>query len=393
MTLNGSSMEELMTLSVGQLKALLKSHNIRFDDCFEKRELAQRAFEHHLSHSSNSPSSSTSASASTASSSPSASYTTATTTTTTSTTYHPTTPPQPTTTSTASYDFESMSIKQLKEFLQARAVSHSDCFEKRDLILKAQQYQHLPAAQPQHNTTPQPPPSPHSCSSHHSHQHQEQSSHDPYSSYSSSSSSSSSSSYQPPMPSVQEMEKMAIDMFRNQMIPMMVQQLKNVTIPAFTNTEEWGEFGISEIEIAELKFPTDKVVIEGINVAEILSNFAASRTLHIKIVEIDLSTKQFGWHYKKSSFPKMKDKGTAIASLKGGTVAMDLEMQLSSLLEYPPVPRGRATRCAVTFGSLKMKTGNTKAKFLYNAALGFFSDAIKKRLCAILQEFILSFNI
>jgi len=89
-----------------------------------------------------------------------------------------------------------------------------------------------------------------------------------------------------------------VDGVKEQMIPLVVQQLQQVTIPPINQEIDAPKlgpvsFGCDQITLSEVELPSEKVVV----------NFEGAK-IKVNITDISASLKQFSWFYRKEKISK-----------------------------------------------------------------------------------------
>eukprot|EP01089_Gocevia_fonbrunei_P018910 TRINITY_DN6516_c0_g1_i4.p1 TRINITY_DN6516_c0_g1~~TRINITY_DN6516_c0_g1_i4.p1 ORF type:complete len:352 (-),score=98.20 TRINITY_DN6516_c0_g1_i4:13-1068(-) len=165
---------------------------------------------------------------------------------------------------------------------------------------------------------------------------------------------------------------------KEQMIPVLLQQLKGLEIPEVDETVEAGKkfgpiaFGLSGIKVEEVEIPKDKVTME-----------LEGQQIELKIVEIKLDLQKFDWHYKKEKFPKLKDSGHATCGVSEVVVNVRLNWAIRN-----GSPNITVSLCEVKIGSLSLKISGTIASVVYNIIVAAFKKLIKAQLEKAMAEMV-----
>jgi len=167
---------------------------------------------------------------------------------------------------------------------------------------------------------------------------------------------------------------------KEQMIPILLKQLKEVELPEVSESIDAGKkfgniaFKISGMKVEEVDIPKDKVSIE-----------LEGQQVELKITDIKLNIEKFDWRYKKEKFPKLKDKGQASCGVSDVHVNVRLTWAVRN-----GNPSINVTLCEVKIGNLNVKISGTVASVLYNIILAAFKRLIKSQLESAMADMIKS---
>jgi len=159
---------------------------------------------------------------------------------------------------------------------------------------------------------------------------------------------------------------------RDVMVPLLKEQLEKTKLPPLDQQTEAASFGCGEISLELVEIPPEKIILD-----------LNGDIIAFKVPDIIASVKQFPWHYKKNSFPKIKDDGKATAKATGGSVFIELRVVPSDSGISLEVETS-----IVEIHKLDVKISGTKASFAYNFLISLFSSQIKRYLEQSLSELI-----
>jgi len=162
-------------------------------------------------------------------------------------------------------------------------------------------------------------------------------------------------------------------------IPIMLQQLSNMTVPSINEQIEAGKLGTITVSLGETKVLDALVPQENIHIN------VDKTVIKIIVKEISAKLKQFQWSYEKHTFPKMKDSGNADTTFSEAQIILDMNIGLDGRSGKPSVT---VSRCDVTIGRLDVKISGSLASFIYNALLAVFKRTIKSSLEQSLSQLI-----
>jgi len=167
---------------------------------------------------------------------------------------------------------------------------------------------------------------------------------------------------------------------KEQMIPVLLKQLKEVELPEVNESIDAGKkfgnigFRISGMKVEDVDIPKDKVTIE-----------LEGQQVELKITDIKLNIEKFDWRYKKEKFPKLKDKGQASC----GVSEVQVNVRLTWAVRNGN-PSVNVTLCEVKIGNLNLKISGTVASVLYNIILAAVKRLIKAQLENAMADMIKS---
>jgi len=175
-----------------------------------------------------------------------------------------------------------------------------------------------------------------------------------------------------------EVIKEVLNGIKGGVIPIMLKQLSQMTIPSISEKMDTGkmglvEFALDQIKVAEAHVPEENVDIK-VDKTEII----------ITVKDISAKLDQFHWSYEKHAFPKMKDNGNANASIDD----TEIEANLTIGMDGYGNPTVNVSSCTVKIGKLDVKISGTMASFLYNTVLALFKKTIKSSLEQSLSQMI-----
>lgn len=167
---------------------------------------------------------------------------------------------------------------------------------------------------------------------------------------------------------------------KENILPMLSQQLKEVEIPEINETVDAGAklgtiaFGVNKLKVASVEIPEDTINIEF---------DASAHEIKLNITNISLSLENVEWFYKKEKFPKLKDKGRATAGISNTSIKVIIGITLAE-----SAPSVKVTTCEVKVGKLKISVSGTKVSVLYNLMIKSLKRLIRTQLEKALTEML-----
>jgi hypothetical protein len=157
-----------------------------------------------------------------------------------------------------------------------------------------------------------------------------------------------------------------VSQIKTQVICFIEDAVAGASIPDVSGDKSWGSYKIEGLIIKKLKIRQDSLGV------------AVERNVQITVKGLKTSLEKFGWAFDKTSgFPRMKDTGTADATLSGlaATVSFELVTSSESALS---VENLQATLKLASMDVMVHESaqGGTR-KWLYNKLISAFRDRIR----------------
>jgi len=166
-----------------------------------------------------------------------------------------------------------------------------------------------------------------------------------------------------------------LEEIRENLIPRLKERVGSAQIPEFEDSFDGGkavgviEFGVEEISVEELVIPLDNIHVS-----------FSDPTIVIVWNNVSASLRRFQWFYRKNVFPRIKDNGSANASISKGIVCITLGIDRAE-----SGPKFSLLSSAVKIGSLDVKISGSMIRVLYNLLLSAFSRSMKVKVQEQLQ--------
>ncbi|PRP89021.1 sulfide:quinone oxidoreductase [Planoprotostelium fungivorum] len=164
---------------------------------------------------------------------------------------------------------------------------------------------------------------------------------------------------------------------KNEMIPALIQALDSATMDETEDQVDGGKaigtvfYGFGNISVNEATVPLQHVSLD----------FHPNGDIIIIWDKISAGLEPFSWHYKKKSFPKLKDSGNATAGLSNTTITARMK-----LTREETWAKFDLVSCEVNLRHLDLKISGSSVSVVYNLILGAFKDSIKKSMSAELKK-------
>jgi len=171
--------------------------------------------------------------------------------------------------------------------------------------------------------------------------------------------------------SVPQMPSFNIAELLPNLMPMVMEKLKEVKIDKLEDQFDAGKAGIIKFHIHNVS--VDKVEINKDNIKLDMKD----QMIQLSVVDIGLELNKFDWGYKQQSFPKLKSSGTAVCKVHETSLLLAVDTTTLQISE-----------CKVSIGKLKIKLGDTGAKAFYNILLSVLQSSIKQQLEAAFTQMI-----
>eukprot|EP01117_Protostelium_nocturnum_P010896 TRINITY_DN3933_c0_g1_i2.p1 TRINITY_DN3933_c0_g1~~TRINITY_DN3933_c0_g1_i2.p1 ORF type:complete len:851 (-),score=312.85 TRINITY_DN3933_c0_g1_i2:2-2554(-) len=166
---------------------------------------------------------------------------------------------------------------------------------------------------------------------------------------------------------------------KNTMIPALIESLNGVKAEEIEDEFDGGKaigtiyYGLTQIVVDKLVIPLQHVNI----------HFESNGEITIIWDHMSASIEEFAWHYKKKSFPKLKDSGNATASLSDTTVTAKLKMIKG---EKPEDTYLSLLSAEANIKHLDVKISGTAISVVYNLVLAAFKKSMKRVMSKQLEK-------
>jgi len=161
------------------------------------------------------------------------------------------------------------------------------------------------------------------------------------------------------------------------LVPSLIEQMDKSVIAALDEDVDTGKlgqvfYGLGQISMQSLSIPLDSINLS-----------FTDKTITVIWSGVTAVLKPFSWYYKKTTFPKISDKGNANAHMEKGIISATIGISKG---EKRPVIKMESV--AAKISSVDVKISGSNASVLYNLMLTAFSNIIKTKVQEELQTVV-----
>jgi hypothetical protein len=169
-----------------------------------------------------------------------------------------------------------------------------------------------------------------------------------------------------------------VSQMRQFVVPLFIAQLDQIPIPTIEGSNEDYDYRIENLSFSGHDIVPEMVEIHArsdleFNVPKMEAEKARTRAL-LKVAEIKPKMCGINFWFKRKTFPKMEDQGTANVLVEGSGVTLRVVLDLNN---SSATPSFKVARVYVDIDKLKIDITQAKHDVILNMATGLFSARIK----------------